>query len=78
MQGMMNCKGIWMVEMKGPHKLQVISKGKIEKNLIIGKSKARGIKKIDVMLRITRVGSPEQATIRQLPTAARVHLFRLR
>jgi hypothetical protein len=113
---MMSCKGVWMVEMKGPYgweriamafmkngeylgagpnhysvgsykedgndvqisiavtqcgalrtifgqkssdKLQITSKGKIEKDKIIGTSKAKGIKKFDVMLRLTRVGSLE-------------------
>jgi hypothetical protein len=113
---MMSCKGVWMVEMKGPygweriamafmkngeylgagpnhysvgsykedgndvqisttvtqcgalrtifgqkppHKLQITSKGKIEKDKIIGRSKAKGIKKYDVMLRLTKVGSLE-------------------
>jgi hypothetical protein len=113
---MMSCKGVWMVEMKGPygweriamafmkngeylgagpnhysvgsykedgndvqisitvtrcgalrtifgqkppHKLQITSKGKIEKDKIIGTSKAKGIKKYDIMLRLTRVGSLE-------------------
>ena len=44
---------------KSLRKLQVTSKGKIEKDKIIGTSKAKGIKKFDVMLRLTRVGSLE-------------------
>ena len=112
----MSCKGVWMVEMKGPYgweriamafmkngeylgagpnhysvgsykedgndvqmsvtvtqcgelrtifgqkssgNLQITSKGKIEKNKIIGTSKAKGIKKFDVMLRLTRIGRLE-------------------
>jgi hypothetical protein len=44
---------------KPPHKLQITSKGKIEKDKIIGRSRAKGIKKYDVMLRLTKVGSLE-------------------
>ena len=112
----MSCKGVWMVEMKGPYgweriamafmkngeylgagpnhysvgsykedgndvqisitvtqcgalrtifgqkysrKLQITSKGKIEKDKIIGTSKAKGIKKFDVLLRLTKVDGLE-------------------
>ena len=40
-------------------KLQITSKGKIEKNKIIGTSKATGMKNFDVMLRLTKVGDFE-------------------
>ena len=36
--------------------LQVTSKGKIEGDKIVGTSKAKGLKKFDVMLRLTRIG----------------------
>jgi hypothetical protein len=38
-------------------KLQITSKCKIEKDKIIGTSKAKGIKNFDVMLRLARVDS---------------------
>ena len=38
-------------------KLRITSKGKIEKDIITGTSKAKGMKDFDVLLRLTRVGS---------------------
>jgi hypothetical protein len=40
-------------------KLQITSKCKIEKNKIVGTSKAKGIKHFDVMLRLTKAGDFE-------------------
>jgi hypothetical protein len=37
-------------------KLHVTAKGKIEKDKIVGRSTAKGMKKFDVLLRLTRVG----------------------
>ena len=43
--------------MKTSGKLHVISKCKIKKNEITGKSKARGKKKYDILMRLTRLGT---------------------
>ena len=40
-------------------KIQITSKGKIEKNKIIGTSKAKGVKNFDVLIRLTRVDDIE-------------------
>ena len=40
-------------------KLQISSKGKIEKDKIVGTSKAKGMKHFDVMVRLTRIGNFE-------------------
>ena len=37
-------------------KLQISAKCKVEKNKIVGTSKAKGMKNFDVMLRLTRIG----------------------
>jgi len=37
-------------------KLEITSKCRIEKNVITGRSKAKGMKKFDVLLRLTRIG----------------------
>ena len=44
---------------KSPEKLQITTKGKIKKNKITGTSKAKGIKKFDLLLRFTRLDSLE-------------------
>ena len=44
---------------KSPDKLQITTKGKIKKNKIIGISKAKGIKKFDLLLRFIRLDSLE-------------------
>jgi hypothetical protein len=40
-------------------KIQITSKGKIEKNKIIGTSKAKGVKNFDVLIRMTKVDDIE-------------------
>lgn len=40
-------------------KIQITSKGKIEKNKITGTSKAKGVKNFDVLIRLTRVDDIE-------------------
>ena len=42
---------------KHADKLKIIIKCKIKKNIITGTAKAKGIKKYDVMLRLTRIDS---------------------
>jgi hypothetical protein len=44
---------------KFSNKLQITSKCKIEKNKIIGTSKAKGMKNFDVLLRLTKAGDFE-------------------
>jgi hypothetical protein len=42
---------------KSMEDLQITSKCKFEKNKIVGVSKAKGVKKFDVLIRLTRIGS---------------------
>jgi len=44
---------------KHPEKLQVTTKCKIKENKITGTSKAKGVRKYEILLRLTRIGSLE-------------------